>query len=195
MGSIDLLAETTQRWLEGIGIRPVEVVDKSWPESDSQVSRVTTKDGGPFYVKRFSSSVKYDQAAHAYQDWLVMFGGLVPRLVSANSQHRLLLLTDLGGICCDWQELSAAQQASLLCQAGSFLRALHDIPFVDDDSVAVGDAVFKRAHALQRRLSEIDLQDLDQGRGWRSRRRKFSRAGFRACSARSVCLRLHEALV
>ena len=158
MGNTDLLDETTRQWLEDIGIHAVEVVDKSWPDSDSQVNRVTTKDGGAFYVKRFSSSVKYDQAAHAYQDWLVMFGGLVPRLVSANSQHRLLLLTDLGGICCDWQELSAAQQASLLYQAGKFLRSLHEIPFVDDDSMAVGDAVLARSRALQRRIGEVDVR-------------------------------------
>ena len=154
----ELLDETTLQWLEDIGIRAVEAVDESWPESDSQVSRVTTNDGKTFFVKRFEASLKYDQAVHAYQNWLVNPEVLVPQLVSANSQHRMLLLTDIGGVCCDWQGLSAAQQASLLRQAGKFLRTLHSIPFVDDDSMAVGDAVLTRALALQRRIGEVDLR-------------------------------------
>ena len=158
MGNTDLLDETTRQWLEDIGIHAVEVVDKSWPDSDSQVNRVTTKDGGAFYVKRFSSSVKYDQTVHAYQNWLVNLEGLVPRLVSSHVEERLLLLTDIGGCFCQWLELSAAQQASLLCQAGKFLRALHEVPFDDDDSMAVGDAVLTRALALQRRLGEVDVR-------------------------------------
>ena len=158
MGNIDLLDETTRQWLEDIGIRALEVVDKSWPESDSQVSRVSSSDGRAFYVKRFASSVKFEQSVHAYQNWLFKLEGLVPRLVSSNLQHRLMLLTDVGGDCCDWQEFSAAQRASLLRQAGTFLRALHDTPFVDDDSMAVGDAVLARTRALQRRIRESDFR-------------------------------------
>ena len=82
----------------------------------------------------------------------------MPRLVSSHIEERLLLLTDIGGVCCDWRELSAGQQASLLYQAGEFLRALHDVPFVDDDSIAVGDAVLARARALQQRVGEVDVR-------------------------------------
>ena len=35
-----LLDETIRQWLDAIGIRVVEVVDKSWPDSDSQLSLI-----------------------------------------------------------------------------------------------------------------------------------------------------------
>ena len=134
------------------------VVDKSWPDSDSQVCRLTSGDGRFLFVKRFGSSVKFDQAFYTYQNWLVNLEGMVPRLVSANSEDRILLLTDIGCCCCQWQELSPAQQASLSRQAGRFLRELHGLSFVDDDPMAVGDAVLSRAHALQRRFGEVSIR-------------------------------------
>jgi len=151
----ELLDETARQWLDTIDIRAVEAVDKSWPESDSQVIRIKNHDGEAFFVKRFSSSVKYRQAVNAYQNCMVNLEGQVPRLVSNNSQERILLLTDIGGSDCSWEELSPAQRASLLRQAGRFLRVLHNTPFNDEDSMPVGDAVFARAQALQRKLVEL----------------------------------------
>ena len=154
MADRELLDKATQMWLRENGVRAAEVIEKSWPDSDSQVMRITTDDGKVFFLKRFQSAVKYSQAANAYQNWLASLEEVVPSLVSTNSQHRLLLLTDIGGCCCVWEELSPEQQSSLLRQAGRFLRATHDLPFVDDDSEAVGNAVLKRAYALQRRLRD-----------------------------------------
>lgn len=157
MGIREGLDETTRQWLDSIGIRAVEVVDKSWPDSDSRVSRVVSDDGRTFFVKRFESSAKYVQEAHAYQNWLGELDSFVPRVMSTNSQELILLLTDVGDCCCDWQELTPAQRSSLLRQAGRFLRTLHDIPFADEDPMALGDAVLTRAHALQRRIGEAKV--------------------------------------
>jgi len=157
MGAVDRLNATTLTWLKSIGVSVSEVVDKSWPDSDSQVSRITVDDGRSLVVKRFGSQVKFDQAHHAYQNWLVGFEEIVPRLVTGNSEDRILLLTDIGSPCCQWQELSSTRQESLLRQAGKFLRALHERPLVDDDQMALGNAVLMRAERLQRQLGEVEI--------------------------------------
>jgi aminoglycoside/choline kinase family phosphotransferase len=150
--------------LKTVGVEPVEVVDKSCAESDSRVVRITTGcKGGSFFLKRFATVRKYNQAAYAYQNWLVAVDAVVPRLVAVRSEERLLLLTDIGDCSCGWRELSLSQKSSLLTQAGKFLRSLHETPCVNDDSMSVGDAILGRAAALQRKIEGGSSRYLSDG--------------------------------
>ncbi len=153
----DLLGDAVLMWLKVSGVRVVEVVDKGWEDSDSEVLRVTADDGRRFFLKQFASPRKFTQAVNAYSQWLDRFYGQVPQLVSANFEMRLLLLSDLGDCCCSWQALTPAQQTSLLFQAGVFLRRLHGTAVVEDDLMPAGDAVLVRAQSLGRKIEETTL--------------------------------------
>lgn len=156
------LTAGTRNWLESVGVDVVEVVDRSWAGSDTRVVQLHHRNGGRSFLKQFKCLDKFTREINAYGNWLAGFDGRVPRLRFLDRQGLRFLMSDGGECCCSWEELPPDRQESLQYLAGGFLRTLHEVEFVDDDELRIGDAVLLRARATQRRIVErkaLGLQD------------------------------------
>ena len=169
MTSINLkLDPQTSQWLEDNGIHAVDRADKSWPNSGSKVIQLTESAGRSLYLKQFSSSAKFSNEIRAYRDWLPQLTFPVPTLVAHDVSLRTLVVTDAGQSFDDFKRLPPASQHELMKQAGDFLRQLHHVEFVDDDSTLIGEAFRRRAERCRKALREfppgqamISLQTVD----------------------------------
>ena len=158
----------TSQWLEDKGIHAVDCADKSWPNSESKVIKLTESAGRSLYLKQFSSSAKFSNEIRAYRDWLPQLTFPVPTLVAHDVSLRTLVVTDAGQSFDDFKPLPPASQHELMKQAGDFLRQLHHVEFVDDDSMLIGEAFMLRAERCRETLREcptshsmFSLQDVD----------------------------------
>jgi aminoglycoside/choline kinase family phosphotransferase len=127
---------------------PVTAVDdRSWPHGVTRVYRVTTASGTAF-LKVHTQSRKFEQELRAYREWapaLAAAGVLVADVLGEDPALRAIALSDLGGVAPDPADPAAH------AQAGAALAALHGLPWVDPDEMAVREAVLAR---LSRWVSE-----------------------------------------
>ena len=167
--SINLtLDRQTLQWLEDNDIYAVDCADKSWPDSGSSVFWLIESTGRQLYLKQFSSAAKFSNEVRAYCDWLPQLTLPVPTLVAYDETLRTLVVTNAGKSVDDFKRLSPKSQRELMKQAGDFLRQLHHVQFVDDDSMLIGDAFRLRAERCRETLHEyppeqamISLQTVD----------------------------------
>ena len=82
----------------------------------------------------FRQPRKFVQERRAYRAWLPGLGFQgTPRLLAESSELRALLVSAYPGSCSS--TLIQAKRPEVYRQAGAWLRALHALPFVDDDPV------------------------------------------------------------
>jgi len=149
------LTEDTRNWLDNVGVDVVEVVDRSWPDSDTRVSQLNLGNGHRVFMKQFTCSDKFNQEVNAYETWLSDVAALAPKMLFVDKAGLRFVMSDVGDCCCPWGKLSPDQQEALQFQAGRFLRTLHDIEFVDQGKLPIGNAILLRAQATQRRIVEL----------------------------------------
>ena len=105
-----------------------------WPHAESSVWAVTGAEQA--FLKVFRKPRKFVQERRAYREWLPGLGFQgTPRLLAESSELRALLVSARPGSLLEHAHPSEAQRLEAYRQAGAWLRALHALPFVDDDPV------------------------------------------------------------
>lgn len=115
----------------------------------SGVWRATSPVGTRLYLKRRPPRA-YAQETAAYRDWVPRLPGHGPRLVAATDAKRgLFAVSEVVGDNGAAALREAHLRLHILEGAGRCLRALHELPHVDDDPLEVNDALQLRAdHCL-----------------------------------------------
>lgn len=128
--------ERVEAWIGPV----TSVEDRSWPHGVTAVYRVGTASGTAF-VKVHSQVRKFEQERRAYREWapaLAAAGVEVASLLGQDPAHRVLVLSDLGGVAPD------ATDPAVHAEAGAALAVLHGLPWCDPDPLPVGAAVLAR---------------------------------------------------
>jgi Ser/Thr protein kinase RdoA (MazF antagonist) len=125
----------------------------SWDHGVSDVWDCRTTDGRHVFVK--SCRDKYDQEVHAYRTWAPQLGDRCPRLLAADDQLGVLVLTAVKGTLAERVELDA----DVFVQAGRWLSGLHSLALDVGEPTAPDDLV-ERAERWDRRAeSVVDHED------------------------------------
>ncbi|MCA9572714.1 MAG: phosphotransferase, partial [Myxococcales bacterium] len=126
-----------------------------WDHAESDVWRVS----GDLvvYVKRHRTREKLAREHRAYRDWMPLHPGRHPRLLEATDT--LLVISEVAG--------EPVQDASpdVHRQAGRWIRALHDLPFEDADSLPLAHAMARRAAWLDRAAHLVHPTAIARARG------------------------------
>ena len=131
-----------------------EVRFRGWPHAESSVWAVTGAEQA--FLKVFRQPRKFVQEQRAYQAWLPRLGfQRTPRLLAEHSELRALLVSVCPGIPVEDTHLNKVQCPEVYRQAGAWLRALHALPFVDDDPVPLAEAYAQRSAAWSGRAAEL----------------------------------------
>ena len=121
-----------------------------WPHAESSVWAVRGAERA--FLKVFRQPRKFVQERRAYREWLPGLGlQRTPCLLAESSELRALLISVCLGTLLEHRPLNGVQQFEAYRQAGAFLRALHTLPFEDDDPVPLADAYRQRAAAWTKR--------------------------------------------
>ena len=112
-----------------------------WPHAESSVWRVTGAEGA--FLKVFRQPHKFVQEQRAYREWVLQLGSS-PRLLAENAALRALLVSGCPGDLLERTHLSTKQYLEVYRQAGAWLRALHTLPFTDDDPLPLPEAYAQR---------------------------------------------------
>jgi aminoglycoside/choline kinase family phosphotransferase len=121
----------------GASLGPYRLVaDRSWAHAESRVWEVRV---GPaaLYVKQHARPHKFEQEWRAYRDWVPALGSAAPRLIAAQPEPGVLILSALEGEIASTVNLDAAEEQALYERAGRLLRRLHALPHQDPDPQAV----------------------------------------------------------
>lgn len=136
-----------------------------WPHAESAVWAVQGERRA--FLKVFRQPRKFVQERHAYQVWLPQLASAevrTPLLLGESETLRALLVSALPGELMERAPLTPSLTPSLSLeayrQAGAFLRALHTLPFKDDDPFSLAEATRHRARAWLRRAEGTVKQDL-----------------------------------
>jgi len=123
-----------------------------WPHAESAVWHLEGRASA--YLKAFRQPRKFVQERRAYRDWLSRLApvsesrsAVTPALLAESTALRALLLSALPGSLAVHALLTPRQSLEVYRQAGAFLRALHALPFGDDDPLPLGEAYRQRAKA------------------------------------------------
>jgi Ser/Thr protein kinase RdoA (MazF antagonist) len=134
-----------------------------WDHAESHVWELWTAAGETLYLKQHRQARKFRQEHHAYTAWVPALPRVTPTLVGARQgEPYALLMTAVPGTLAERVPLSHAHEVKLHRQAGSFLHALHGLPYEDADPVSLADAFVQRMAAWLPRVQEIvDRHDVD----------------------------------
>ena len=117
-----------------------------WPHAESSVWAVTGAEQA--FLKVFRQPRKFVQERRAYRAWLPGLGFQgTPRLLAESSELRALLISARPGSLLEHAHPNEVQRLEAYRQAGAWLRALHALPFVDDDPVPLAEAYTRRGAA------------------------------------------------
>lgn len=121
-----------------------------WPHAESAVWHLEGRASA--YLKAFRQPRKFAQERRAYRDWLPRLTSepglaVTPALLAESGALRALLLSALPGSLAVHALLTPRQGLEVYRRAGAFLRALHALPFGDDDPLPLGEAYRQRAKA------------------------------------------------
>ena len=142
-----------------LGLDELATRDVSWDHAASYVLAVLPgaddlpgADGPPVaFVKCHRHPRKFRQEHVALRTWAPRLEG-TPRLVAhRTAAPSALLLSALPGTPAHRMPADHRQQTALHHAAGRWLRALHDLPFTDQDALPVADALQRRLDGWARR--------------------------------------------
>lgn len=132
-----------------------------WPHAESAVWAVQGERRA--FLKVFRQPRKFVQEQHAYRVWLPQLASAevrTPLFLGESETLRALLVSALPGTLLERAPLTPSQSLEAYRQAGAFLRALHALPFRDDDPFSLAEATRHRAWAWLRRAEGAVKQDL-----------------------------------
>ena len=117
-----------------------------WPHAESSVWAATGAEQA--FLKVFRQPRKFVQERWAYRTWLPQLGFQgTPRLLAESSELRALLVSVCPGTLLEHAHPNGVQRPEVYRQAGAWLRALHALPFTDDDPVPLAEAYAQRGSA------------------------------------------------
>lgn len=138
---------------------PPEVADLSQSHGESSVWRVSGP-LGTVALKAHRQGRKFHQELSAYRDWLPRLAGppgvRVPRLLAHGERHpRALVVSWEAGEVIENASIGRRAALALHRSAGAFLRALHDLPYADEDPVTPRAAYAARLEAWSERARGV----------------------------------------
>ncbi|MEV0623685.1 aminoglycoside phosphotransferase family protein [Nonomuraea sp. NPDC050404] len=108
-----------------LGTPVTAVVDHSWGDATTRIQRLRLPNGEQLIAKHNTTPAMFAREHHALQHWAPALAPHAPRLISADTEQRLLLMTALPGTpLCD-QHLDPATEEHAYHQAGRLMRRLH----------------------------------------------------------------------
>jgi hypothetical protein len=132
-----------------------------WPHAESAVWAL--RGSRRAFLKVFRQPRKFVQERRAYRAWLPQLTATeayTPHLIGESETLRALLMSALPGTLPERAPLTPSQSLKAYRQAGAFLRALHTLPFRDDDPLSLAEAMRYRAQAWLGRAEGIVARDL-----------------------------------
>ena len=135
--------------------------EKSWPTTHfTKVFKLSTR-AQNYYLKIHSLTGKYQQEKRAYQDWAIHLKN-TPELLAYDDENMFLLMTAVPGNLVEAGRFGQNELEDIYFQAGSCLKKLHALSFVDNDKLSIRQAYAKRLKAwLPRARPMLAQKDID----------------------------------
>ncbi|MGW1766479.1 phosphotransferase [Streptomyces sp. NPDC002073] len=105
--------------------RIVEATEVSWVRTGSRVWRLAGPGGGTWYLKRHRGPKFHGREVAAYRSWVPALGPQAPRLVAADAEAQVVVVTALSGRPLHGMVLSAADEARVQHDLGRLTSTLH----------------------------------------------------------------------
>ncbi|MFF5969926.1 phosphotransferase [Streptomyces sp. NPDC012769] len=99
--------------------------DVSWTREESRVWRVRGAEGGTWYVKIHQNDRFHQREVAALRGWVPVLGAAAPRLVSADAELRVVVLTAVGGRSLHGATYAPGQQRRIFYRIGQLAAAIH----------------------------------------------------------------------
>ena len=134
-----------------LGWNPSQVHDASWDHAESAVALLVADDGRRAVLKAHRQPRKYRQERAALEAWAPSLPAAPTLLAVREGPPSALLMSACPGERVDARERPRASLLRAHEAAGDWLRRLHGLPFEDDDTVPLAEAVQVRLEAWSRR--------------------------------------------
>lgn len=108
-----------------LGTTVTAVADHSWGDATTHIQRLRLPNGERLIAKHNTTPAMFAREHHALQHWAPALAPHAPRLIAADTEQRLLLMTALPGTPLCGEHLDSAAEQRAYHQAGRLMRRLH----------------------------------------------------------------------
>jgi hypothetical protein len=136
-----------------LGWQPAEVHDVRWDHAESAVARLVASDGRRAILKAHRQARKYRQERAALEAWAPSLPATPTLLAARDGPPCALVMSARPGDRVDARPRPRATLLGVHEAVGAWLQRLHGLPFVDDDPMALEEAVAARLDGWSRRAA------------------------------------------
>jgi hypothetical protein len=153
VAGLELIPELVDWAAAVLGWRPTRVPDTSWDHAESAVARLEADDGRRAVLKVHRQARKHRQERFALETWAPSLPGTPALLAARDGSPAALLMSARPGDRVDAQERARSTLLRVHEAAGTWLRGLHRLPFVDEDPEPLAAALQARLGGWSRRAA------------------------------------------